>query len=77
MNISLSELWEMVMDREAWHAAIYGVTKSGHNWATELNWTELNTEEQLQLGGISIDSFDKKKTKANSYKMLYTTISLC
>ena len=28
MNVSLSELWEMVMDREAWHAAIHGVTKS-------------------------------------------------
>ena len=27
MDVSLSELWEMVMDREAWHAAIHGVTK--------------------------------------------------
>ena len=29
MDVGLSELEELVMDREAWHAAIYGVTKSG------------------------------------------------
>ena len=40
MDVSLSELRELVRDREAWRAVIHGVTKSW-TWLTELNWTEL------------------------------------
>ena len=39
MDVSLSELREMVMDREAWRAAIHGITKS---WTRLSDWTELN-----------------------------------
>ena len=31
MDMKLSKLWEMVMDREAWRAAAHGVTKAGHD----------------------------------------------
>ena len=44
MNVGLSELRELVMDWEAWHAAIHGVAKS---WTQLSDWTELNWTEHL------------------------------
>ena len=41
MDVSLSELWELVMDRETWRAVIHAVAKSQTRLTERLNWTEL------------------------------------
>ena len=40
MDMGLSKLWELVMDREAGVLQFMGLQRIGHNWATEMNWTE-------------------------------------
>ena len=42
MDMSLSELQELVIDREFWHAVIHGSQRVRHDWATELNWSTLH-----------------------------------
>ena len=48
MDVSLSKLWELVIDREAWHASVHGATNN-RTWLS--NWTELNSGKGVFPGG--------------------------
>ena len=67
VNMSLSELWELVMDREAWYATFHGVTKNRtrlSNW-TELNWGNWHSDRKIEW----------RSGKRNSYHISFFHLS--
>ena len=59
VDMSLVRLWQLVIDREAWHAAVHGAAKS---WTRLSNWTELKMVMTVLQGSerVNVDNAGKE-----------------
>ena len=58
VDMGLGKLQELVMDRETWCATVHGAAKKGHDWVTELKWTDMAKKKMNNLE--EMDSFSEE-----------------